>query len=315
MTISFVMLCKTVFYHFQSGVNDIKRLMTNHWDDLNDLNDSGEISIDAMPNSPQATVDISVCPQDEMPKEKPDNVAEVKPCKESMPLPGKRYKFGLPKKDLTPFDTKVRETLQDPLLLEMVVSGNVDHLDFTEGVKELFSNPVLLQKYIDEDTAFKFELQERGHSVYNSIHFPKIKDAQHKGSISQHEARNTETFHYSVYKEEKRGYEKTAREKKQDARLQSMLTSSYVGKLHKSGLYDKVMKALKEPHQVQEALTDLEMGSGEVEKFSIIGQDVLEVLQDPVMMQILLSQDPEALDTFMRYRKYLKNPDTRKKSL
>ena len=275
--------------------------MTDHWDNLEEsLNDTGDISVDAEPISPPHTAEIPIQPQGEIPEETQDNVPEVKPYTESVPLPGKQYKFSLPKKNLTPFDMKVREILRDPLLLEIIMSDNADHLDLPEGVKELFSNPALLQKYIDEDTSFKLELKGRGHSIYHSIHCPEIKDAKHKGSIAQYESRGTEPFRFSVYDEEKRGYEKNAREKKQDERTQSMLTSPYFGRLYKSSLYDKVMKALKEPSQVQEALADLEKGNGEVEMFSIIGQDVLEVLQDPVMMNVLLKNDKEALDTFMR---------------
>ena len=288
-------------FNFQLRVNDPKRMMTDHWDDLTEsLNDTDEILCDAEPISepvPQGdTTDMTVQLQDDVSEVgKADNVTE-----ETAPLPGKQYKFNLPKKDLTPFDVKVREILRDPLLMEMIVSGNADHLGLPPGVKDLLSNPALLQKYIDEDTSFKLELKGMGHSVYDSIQCPKIKDAKHKGGIDQHEARGTEPFRFSVYEEEKRGYEKNARDKKQDERTTSMLTSPYFGRLYKSPLYDKVMKALSEPHQVQEAFADLEKGTGEVEMFSVIGHDVLEVLQDPVMLNILLKNDKETMDNFMR---------------
>lgn len=277
--------------YFQTEVNDIKRLKTDYWDDLIEPLNDADISFDAEPGTPESTK--------ETPEEMQVEVTEKMPASKNNVVLGKQYKFNLSKKD-TPFDIKVREILRDPLLMEMVLSGNGDYLFMPDNIIELLSDPVLLQKYIDEDTDLKFELQRYGHSVFDIFHSPKIKDAKHKGSISQREAKDNDVFHYTKYHPTKKENEKTEREKRQDTRQLSMRNCSYIGKLYKSGLYQKVMKALKEPHQIREALNDQETGSGEVEKFSIIGSDVLNVLKDPIMMQVLLSQDPQALDTLMR---------------
>ena len=284
--------CISVFILFQA-LNDRRYIQTNHWDSIEPPADDPDISIDAIPLPPRVTRELSHVSVDATPKVQA-------PVEDVPPVVSKPYKFSLPRWDLTDFDKKVREILRDPVLMEMIISGHADHLHVPQNVVELISSPKLLQKYISEDTDFKLELERSRHPIFDNIHFPKIKDAEQKGVAGQREAKENDVFRYTKYHPTKKESEKTDREKRQEARNRSMQTCSYIGKLHKSGLYQKVVKALKEPHQIQEALNDLETSSGDAEKFSIIGSDVLEALQDPVMMQILFSQDPQALDTFMR---------------
>lgn len=267
-------------------LNDIKHQQTVHWDNIEQPLDDNDISIDASPVSPQGTGEISA-----------DDISDAN----IPPLPGKSYKFSLMKKELTDFDKKVRDILRDPLLMEMVINGHADRLDLPQDITDLFSDPKLLQKYIDEDSEFKAELKTSSHSVFDNVHSPNIKAAQQKGIASQQEAKENDVFRYMKYHPTKSESEKTDRQKRQDARNRSMENCSYIGKLHKNGLYEKVMKALKEPHKIQEALNDLETGPGEAEKFNIISPDVLEALQDPFMLQILFSQNPQVLDQFMRF--------------
>ena len=277
------------FLLFQS-VNDIKRLQTDYWDNIEEPSIDDGISVD-VPNSPDTNQPSVVAV---------DQKSQAVIAEESPGPTGKRYKFRLPKKELTDFDKKVREILHDPLSMEMIISGYADHLCLPAGVRELISDPKLIQKYIEEDTALKMELEHSSHGVLNNVHCVKLKESQQKGVAMQREKKEDDIFRYTKYYPTKSESEKTEREKRQEARLRSMQSCSYMGKLFKNGLGQKAAKVLKEPYKIQEALNDLETGSGEAEKFDIISPDVLQALQDPVLMQILLSQDPEALDTFMR---------------
>ena len=279
-------------FHFQKGVNEMKRLHTDFWDSVegpsfDDLN----VSVDA-PNSPHIN-ELSVTPTDE--------TCQTAAKENSVqPSSQRRYKFTLPKKELTDFDKKVREILQNPLYMEMVINGYADHLHLPAGVKELLSDPNLIEKYIDEDTEFKMELKQSSHGVLNNVHCLRCKDAQQKGVAMQREKQEDDVFRYMKYQPSRSNRDISEREKRQNERNRSMQTSSYAGRLFKSGIGQKAAKVLKEPYKLQEALNDVDTGAGEAEKFHIISPDILEALEDPVLMQILLGQDPQALDTFMR---------------